>query len=56
MLKALKTRQKIWNKTSFGNLAVEKKEALKKVKTWDALEEKESSYFKGKRAEGRSCE
>ena len=37
-LKALKTRLKIWNKTSFGNLEVEKKEALKKVKAWDALE------------------
>ena len=39
-LKALKTKLKIWNKTSFGNLKVEKKEALKKVKAWDALEER----------------
>ena len=39
-LKALKTRLKIWNKTSFGNLEVEKKEALKKVKVWDMLEER----------------
>ena len=39
-LKALKTRLKIWNKTSFGNLEVKKKEALKKVKDWDVLEER----------------
>ena len=39
-LKALKTRLKIWSKTYFGNLEVEKKEALKKVKVWDMLEER----------------
>ena len=39
-LKTLKTRLKIWNKTSFGNLEVEKKEVLKKVKVWDVLEER----------------
>ena len=38
-LKALKARLKIWNKTYFGNLEVKKKEALKKVKVWDMLEE-----------------
>ena len=40
-LKALKTRLKIWNKTSFGNLEEKKREALKKVKAWDVLEERD---------------
>ena len=39
-LKSLKTRLKKRNKASFGNLEEKKKEALKKVKAWDVLEER----------------
>ena len=39
-LKALKNQLKLWNKTSFENLEEKKNEALKKIKAWGVLEER----------------